>query len=334
MKYPGQPKSPPSWYKDRGQSYIEKEFSKEIGDLADAIESEHWFGDPEKHSRYRVDFILKDARLIIELDGHDYHSTKEQLEKDAIRQRYLSRAGYTVIRFTGREINRDPNGCVSEVRQIYNERIQRSVAKHRVMYIDYTFVCREIVEAIHFYKELYPNRDLPAVNLEDFIPHAIEGLHEKSFITVFVFHPEEDSNEVEHLDGYVKEYEKGEVRINTIAEEWYSLELGNHMQAFSHLFDEFLLVADDPIYCHPLRTVLPKEFSPIKTDSIENQCKYLANGKLLRKNNEETAYAGTDLAYVRWQNIWYIIGASLGLQKSVNDGAITPSLSARTDRTF
>jgi hypothetical protein len=29
MKYPGQPKSPPSWYKDRGQSYIEKEFSKE-----------------------------------------------------------------------------------------------------------------------------------------------------------------------------------------------------------------------------------------------------------------------------------------------------------------
>jgi hypothetical protein len=48
--------------KDRGQSYIEKEFSKELGDLADAIESEYWFGDHEKHDRYRVDFILKDAR--------------------------------------------------------------------------------------------------------------------------------------------------------------------------------------------------------------------------------------------------------------------------------
>ncbi|MGB3512463.1 MAG: DUF559 domain-containing protein, partial [Microcoleaceae cyanobacterium] len=62
--------------------------------MADAIEQEHWFGDKTKHSRYRVDFLLKDARLIIELDGNAYHSTSEQLEKDAIRQRYLSRAGY------------------------------------------------------------------------------------------------------------------------------------------------------------------------------------------------------------------------------------------------
>jgi len=124
MKYPGQPESPPGWYKDRGQSYIEKEFSKELGDLADLIEQEHWFGDPEKHSRYRVDFILKDARLIIELDGHEYHSSKEQLEKDAIRQRYLSRAGYTVIRFTGREVNRNPAACVSEVREILPRPLQ------------------------------------------------------------------------------------------------------------------------------------------------------------------------------------------------------------------
>lgn len=58
MKYAGQPKNSPSWYRDRGPSNIEVEFSKEIGDLADAIESEHWFGDKEKHSRYRVDFIL------------------------------------------------------------------------------------------------------------------------------------------------------------------------------------------------------------------------------------------------------------------------------------
>ena len=104
MKYPGHPtdETPPSWYHDRVQSYIEQEFQNAIEDLASAIESEHWFGDTEKHHRYRVDFILKDARLIVELDGHAYHSTKEQLEKDAIRQRYLTRAGYSVIRFTGR----------------------------------------------------------------------------------------------------------------------------------------------------------------------------------------------------------------------------------------
>ena len=312
MKYPGQPESPPSWYRDRGQSYIEKEFSKELGDLADAIQNEHWFGDPEKHSRYRVDFLLKDARLIVELDGHDYHSTKEQLEKDAIRQRYLSRAGYTVIRFTGREINRNPAGCVSEVRQIYKERIQRSPAKYRVMYIDYPFICRETARAISFFKKLHPGRNFADVALENFIPHAVQWLHEKSFIAVFVFHPEEDSHEIAYLDGYVKEYDKGEVRINTISEEWYSLELGNHMVAFSHLFDEFFLVADDPVYREPMRAVLPKEFTSRRLGSFESE--YLANGKLLRKGNDETAFAGTDLARVLWQNIWYIIGASRGLE--------------------
>lgn len=137
MKYPGQPKSPPGWYRDRGPSYIEAEFSKNLDDLARLIEREQWFGDSEKHGRYRVDFILKDARLIVELDGHEYHSTREQLERDAIRQRYLTRAGYSVIRFTGREINRDPAACVAEVAQIYRERMERAPAKYRVMYIDY-----------------------------------------------------------------------------------------------------------------------------------------------------------------------------------------------------
>jgi very-short-patch-repair endonuclease len=312
MEYPGQPESPPSWYRDRGQSHIEKEFNKALGDLADAIENEHWFGDPQKHSRYRVDFLFKDARLIVELDGHAYHSTKEQLENDAIRQRYLSRAGYTVIRFTGREINRNPTACVTEVRQIYKERIQLSPAKYRVMYIDYPFICRETAKAIGFFKKLHPDRSFNDVTLENFIPHAIQWLHEKSFISVFVFHPGEDSHEVAHLDGYVKEYDRGEVRINTISDERYSLELGNHMVAFSHLFDEFFLVADDPIYREPMRAVLPKDLTLRRLGSCESA--YLSNGKLLRKGNEETSFAGTDLARVMWQDIWYIIGASRGLQ--------------------
>ncbi len=149
-----------------------------------------------------VDFILKDARLIIELDGHDYHSTKEQL----IRQRYLSRAGYTVIRFTGREINRNPSACVSEVRTIYKERMQRAPSKYRVMYIDYPFINREMSKALAIYNKLYPEKNLTAVSLDELIPHAIEWLHEKSFITVFVFHPPEGSTQIERLDGLVKEY--------------------------------------------------------------------------------------------------------------------------------
>ncbi|EOX1847308.1 endonuclease domain-containing protein [Vibrio cholerae] len=311
MKYPGQPADAPSWYRDRGQSHIEAEFSKELNELADLIESEQWFGDKEKHARYRVDFILRDARLIIELDGHAYHSSPEQLEKDAIRQRYLTRSGYTVIRFTGREINRDAKGCVDEVRTIYRERMQREPVKYRAMYIDYRFFYQERMKAINFFRKINPEKTLTLPSIDQVIPHAIEWLHEKSFITAFIFHLPEDGYEIEHLNGLTLDYQKGEVRINTVSEEWYSLELGEHMLRFAHLFDEFLVVADDPVYVSPLLSVLPNEMSVDKLGDIEFS--YIGNGKLLRRGNNETSYIGSDLVRVKWQNVWYVLGAAMGL---------------------
>jgi very-short-patch-repair endonuclease len=311
-RFPGKPEAPPGWYRARVPSHIEEKFDKKLGDLADLIENEVWFGDSEKHSRYRVDFILKDARLIVELDGHSSHSTPEQLEKDAIRQRYLTRAGYTVIRFTGREINRDVVACVKEVRSIYKERMQRALAKYRVMYIDYQFLVRQIFEARKLYREIHPQKVFELPTLDKFIPHAIEWLHEKSFIAAFVFVPPEDAGEIADLDGSIQEYEKGEVRINIFSDEWYSMELGDHMMSYSHLFDEFYLVADDPVYVDPLRSVLPKELSSEQLGM--HSFEFLSNGKLLRKCNEDTAFAGTDLAYVRWQDIYYPIGSSMGLK--------------------
>ncbi|HHF3021560.1 TPA: endonuclease domain-containing protein [Vibrio diabolicus] len=311
MKYPGQPADAPSWYRDRSQSHIEAEFSKELNELADLIESEQWFGDKAKHARYRVDFILRDARLIIELDGHAYHSSPEQLEKDAIRQRYLTRSGYTVIRFTGREINRDAKGCVDEVRTIYRERMQREPVKYRAMYIDYRFFYQERMKAINFFRKINPEKTLTLPSIDQVIPHAIEWLYEKSFITAFIFHLPEDGYEIEHLNGLTLDYEKGEVRINTISEEWYSLELGEHMLRFAHLFDEFLVIADDPVYVSPLLSVLPNEMSVDKLGDIEFS--YIGNGKLLRRGNNETSYIGSDLVRVKWQNVWYVLGAAMGL---------------------
>lgn len=313
MKKPGHPTSTsPSWYQDRGPSHIEDEFSKAAADLADLIEREHWFGDAERHHRYRVDFFLKDARLIIELDGHAYHSTREQLEKDAIRQRYLTRAGYTVIRFTGREIARDVQRCVAEVREMYKERMQRAPAKYRVMYIDYSFVIAQMTKALSFYREIHPGKVLTTQPLEKVIPHAIEWLHEKSFITAFVFCPKDLHSEIAHLNTMVMDYDKGEIRFNTLGSDLYSFDLGEHLEDFSHLFDEFMVVADDPIYKDPVRAVLPKELSERTIGTFTH--KYLANAKLLRLGNEETSFVGTELIYVLWQDIWYVIGTALELE--------------------
>jgi hypothetical protein len=83
------------------------------------------------------------------------------------------------------------------------------------------------------------------------------------------------------------------------------------MESFSHLFDEFILVADDPVYVQPLLAVLPEKLSVIQHGSYSY--KYLANGKLLRHGNESTSYVGSELVHVHWQRIWYIIAASMGL---------------------
>jgi very-short-patch-repair endonuclease len=63
--------------------------------------------------RYRVDFLLSGI-LVVELDGHDWHSNQFQRTKDAKRDRDLMRLGFRVIRFTGSEVKANPDACVEE----------------------------------------------------------------------------------------------------------------------------------------------------------------------------------------------------------------------------
>jgi very-short-patch-repair endonuclease len=71
-----------------------------------------------------VDFLIgvtipgetKIKWLVIECDGHDYHErTKEQAARDRSRDRALQSRGYTMFRFTGSEIFRDPVRCAEQV---------------------------------------------------------------------------------------------------------------------------------------------------------------------------------------------------------------------------
>lgn len=71
---------------------------------------------------YRLDFAIPEKLIAIELDGHDYHKTKEQRTHDAKRDRYLAELGWTVLRFTGTEIYRDPKSCVDQICRIVDIR--------------------------------------------------------------------------------------------------------------------------------------------------------------------------------------------------------------------
>jgi hypothetical protein len=71
---------------------------------------------------WRVDFLIgvggfSESWLIVECDGHDFHErTKEQAAKDRARDRKAQAEGFTVFRFTGAELYRDPLGCAEQVR--------------------------------------------------------------------------------------------------------------------------------------------------------------------------------------------------------------------------
>ena len=51
--------------------------------------------------RFIIDFYCAEAKLCVEIDG-DSHA--EQIEYDQARTAYLNELGYTVIRFTNREV--------------------------------------------------------------------------------------------------------------------------------------------------------------------------------------------------------------------------------------
>ena len=71
------------------------------------------------------------AKLIVEVDGHDFHEhTKEQAEHDKSRDRAFTNFGYQVLRFTGREINREAANKALEVFSCLNSACHKFVKQH------------------------------------------------------------------------------------------------------------------------------------------------------------------------------------------------------------
>lgn len=69
----------------------------------------------ERVGRYRLDLAFPKRKIAIECDGHAYHSTPEQKARDKRRDRYLVRNGWMVLRFTGKEIHRNPKVCCEKI---------------------------------------------------------------------------------------------------------------------------------------------------------------------------------------------------------------------------
>ncbi len=103
------------WLNRKLESPIEEMFWEEVNKNPEGLNglTYQW---PVDH--FRIDFAVPHLNIAIELDGHEYHKTKEQRTNDAKRERYLQESGWTVIRFTGSEIFKDVEGCVNQTRRI------------------------------------------------------------------------------------------------------------------------------------------------------------------------------------------------------------------------
>ncbi len=80
-----------------------------------------------KIGAYRVDFALTNIpgaprlNVVIELDGHEFHSTPQQRNADTERIRKLQKLRWQIITFTGSQINSDVRGCVRETAYLVRE---------------------------------------------------------------------------------------------------------------------------------------------------------------------------------------------------------------------
>jgi very-short-patch-repair endonuclease len=64
-----------------------------------------------------ADVMFQQAQVIIEVDGLAYHTTPDQFQRDRTRQNRLVLAGWTVLRFTWRDLNERPDAVIATVRQ-------------------------------------------------------------------------------------------------------------------------------------------------------------------------------------------------------------------------
>lgn len=122
--------------------YIEKNISSPIERIAFMhliYMSNQCFSDYEvvvtpqaKIGNYIADFLVyhwdTKTKIIVECDGHDFHEkTKKQAEHDKKRDRYLTKCGYIVLRYTGSQICENPMEIFEDVGEILMSKKKESL---------------------------------------------------------------------------------------------------------------------------------------------------------------------------------------------------------------
>jgi very-short-patch-repair endonuclease/predicted transcriptional regulator of viral defense system len=80
-----------------------------------------------KVGRYEVDFLWARQRLIVEVDGYAFHSSRAAFERDRTRDGDLQAQGFAVLRLTWRQITEEPHPVLVHIAQLLAARGAGSV---------------------------------------------------------------------------------------------------------------------------------------------------------------------------------------------------------------
>jgi very-short-patch-repair endonuclease len=67
---------------------------------------------------FECDCVWPKQRVIVELDGHATHATREAFERDRDRDRSLQAAGWRVVRVTWRQLHEGPEKLAADLRRM------------------------------------------------------------------------------------------------------------------------------------------------------------------------------------------------------------------------
>jgi very-short-patch-repair endonuclease len=76
-----------------------------------------------KLGRWEVDFLWRAKRLVVETDSWTYHRGSVAFEDDHARDLDLRAAGYTVLRFTDRQMEEEPGRVVADVTRALSKEV-------------------------------------------------------------------------------------------------------------------------------------------------------------------------------------------------------------------
>ena len=88
------------------------------------------FAASMRYPPYTADFCCVELRLILEIDGAD-HLTEDGRQRDRVRDDFLQRQGFRVVRISGYEVLREPASCRARIVEQVQQRMREMESPSR-----------------------------------------------------------------------------------------------------------------------------------------------------------------------------------------------------------